>query len=98
MDIKDLVTQAEDLTDYDFERKLNKLVRDNYRYKNLDENNRKVVMDLYKKYKRNLRKGIGISRLNVKSEMYRLYKNRIKLNLTDEDMKDIKEILEEFRS
>lgn len=97
MDIKDLVADAANTPTYKFERKLNKLVRDNYRYKNLDKNNRKTVMDLVKKYKTRLRKEGGISAYSIRNEMYRLYQKRLKLNLTEEDLKDIKEILEEFK-
>ena len=97
MDIKDLMTDAKNLTDYEFERKLNKLVRDNYRYSNLSSDNKKVVLDLVKKYKSYLRKGLGISYTNIKNEMRRLYSNRLKLDLTKEDLKDIREILDELK-
>jgi len=96
MDIKDLMADAKNLPDYQFERKLNKLVRNNYRYSNLSNDNKKVVLDLVKKYKKYLRKGIGISYTSRKNEMRRLYSNRLKLDLTKEDLKDIREILEEL--
>lgn len=98
MDIKDLMKNAKNSTDYEFERKLNDLVRDNYRYSNLNSSNKKIVLDLVKKYKSSLRKGIGISYSNLRNESYRLYQNRLKLGLTEEDLKDIKEILGELRS
>ncbi len=97
MDIKDLMADAKNLPDYQFERKLNKLVRDNYRYRNLDSGNKKIVLDLVKKYKRYLRKGIGISYVNIRNEMRRLYSNRLKLDLTKEDLKDIREILNQLK-
>lgn len=98
MDIKDLMKNAKNSTDYEFERKLNDLVRDNYRYSNLNSSNKKIVLDLVKKYKAYLRKGIGLSYSNLRNESYRLYQNRLKLGLTEEDLKDIKEILEELRN
>jgi len=98
MDIKDLMGNAKNLKDYEFKRKLNELVRSNYRYSNLNSKNKKIVLDLVKKYKSYLRKGIGISSTNLRNESYRLYQNRLKLGLTQEDLDDIKEILGELRS
>ena len=98
MDVKGLMKDAKNLKDYEFERKLNDLVRDNYRYGNLNDSNKKIVFDLVKKYKSHLRKGIGISSTNLRNESYRLYQNRLKLGLTQEDLDDIKEILGELRS
>ncbi|MDD5032438.1 MAG: hypothetical protein PHR36_05395 [Patescibacteria group bacterium] len=98
MDVKDLMSNAKNLTDDEFEQKLNDLVRNNYRYSNLNEGNKKIVLDLVKKYKSYLRKGIGISSTNLRNESYRLYQNRLKLGLTQEDLDDIKEILGELRS
>ena len=98
MDTKDLMSNAKNLKDYEFKRKLNDLVRNNYRYGNLNSANRKIVLDLVKKYKSYLRKGIGISATNLRNESYRLYQNRLKLGLTQEDLDDIKEILGELRS
>jgi hypothetical protein len=97
MDVKDLMDNVSELTDYEFENRLNKLVRDNSRYRNLDAKNREIVLDLVKKYKTHLRKGIGISYTNIRNESYKLYKNRLKLDLTEADLKDIKEILGMFK-
>ena len=97
MNIKDLMKDAKNLTSYQFEQKLNRLVRDNYRYRNLNSGNKKVVLDLVKKYKKYLRQGTGISYTSVKNEMRRLYSNRLKLDLTKEDLKDIREILGQLK-
>ena len=97
MDIKDLMKDAEDLTDFEFERKLNDLIRENFRFRNLNEDNREIVLDLMKKYKSRLRRGVGLSYSDLKNEMYRLYEKRLKLNLSEEDLKDIKEILGELK-
>jgi len=94
MNIKDLMKDAKDLLDDEFERRLNKLVRDNYRYANLNEENKKIVLDLVKKYKPRLRRGLGLSLAEVRSERLRLYQQRLELGLTEEDLKDIREILE----
>lgn len=97
MDVKDLMADATHLTDYEFEQKLNKLIRENFRYQNLDQKNREVVMDLFKKYKKKIRDGVGISTDTLNDEMHRLFQERIKLDLTEEDLKDIKEILWMFK-
>ena len=97
MDIKDLVDDAKNLTDWEFERKLNKLVRENSRYRNLDEKNKKVILGLVKKYKPKLRKGIGISHTNLRDDMYRLNRDQIKHGLTDEDLKDVNDFVKAFK-
>jgi len=97
MDVQDLLENAGELTDNEFEQRLNKLVRENYRYKNLDEKNRRLILDIVKKYRTYLRKGIGISDSSIQNETYRLHQKMSKLDLTEEDLKDIKEILNEFR-
>ena len=93
MNMDDFTKDLGHTTDYDIERRLNKLVRDNYRYQNWDESNKKVVLGLVKKFKPYLRKGIKISERTIRDESYRLWKNRLKLGLTEEDLKDIKEFL-----
>ncbi len=97
MNIKDLLKDAVHLTDYEFERKLNKLVRDNYRFRNLGPKNRKLVMELFKKHKSKFRKGIGMSYTQRYNELNKLKKDRIKLGLTLDDISDIKKILEGFK-
>lgn len=97
MDVEDLMENASHLTDYEFGQKLNKLIRDNHRYRNLDSKNRDVVKELFKKYKKKIREGVGISSYSIRDEMYRLNRDRLKKELTEEDLKDIKEILEEFK-
>lgn len=97
MNASDLMKNAKNLTNYEFERKLNTLVRENYRYRNLDQKNRKVVLDLVKKYKSKLRKGVGVPYSTRRDDIYRLSQNRIKMDLSKEDIKDIKEIVDSFK-
>lgn len=96
MDIQDLMRDVKNLRGWEFERRLNKLIRENYKYRNLDKSNQKLIMDLMKKYQPYLRKGIGISSLRIRDEVLRLHKNRVKLDLTENDIEDIKEILKMF--
>ena len=93
MDVKNLLKDVQNLTDYEFKQRLGKLVRENYKYRNLSTGNKKIVFDLVKKFRPYLRKGIGVSSYTVRKEMYNLHRKRIKLDLTKEDLKDIKEIL-----
>ena len=97
MDMSDFTKNLGHTTDYNIKRRLNKLVRDNYRYQNWDESNKKVVLDLVKKFKPYLRKGIKISERTIRDESYRLWQNKLKLGLTEEDLKDIKEFLRGLR-
>jgi hypothetical protein len=97
MDIKDLMQDFHKLTDEEFEQKLNKLIRENYRYKNLDNENKQVILEYVKKQKKRHRKDLGLSEDRFKDEMYDLYKKRLEINLTEEDFKDIKEILSELK-
>ena len=97
MDMSDFTKNLGHTTDYNIKRRLNKLVRENYRYQNWDESNKKVVLDLVKKFKPYLRKGIKISERTIRDESYRLWQNRLKLGLTEEDLKDIKEFLRGLR-
>lgn len=93
MEIEELLASAKEQTFDRFVWKLNDLVRKNYRYRNLSESNKKVVLDFIKKHLSDIHRGIGISALVARQEMYHLYEDRLKLNLTADDLKDIKEII-----
>lgn len=96
MDIQELLASAKEETFDRFERKLNVLVREDYHYKNLDEGNKEIILGLIKKNLPKIRQGLGLSERIIRLEMHELYENRVKLNLTEEDLKDIREILELF--
>lgn len=97
MDIQELLATAKTQTFDLFERQLNTLIREDYHYRNMDEGNKRIVLGLVKKYLPKIRNGLGVSALNVRDEMHKLYENRVKFNLTEEDLKDIREILELFK-
>jgi len=97
MQTSDLYTDFKDLTNEEFERKLNKLMRENYRYSNIDKENKKYLLSLIMKYRDKIRRGLGISSYNLRDEYRKMYKERIQRNLTEKDMKDIKEILEMWK-
>ena len=97
MDLEDLLKDAKDIPLYKFERKLNKLVRDNYRYKNLSKDNREIIMDFVKKYKDRIRHQGGVSAYAIRKEARRLYQKRNELDLSRNDLDDIKDIMNNFK-
>lgn len=97
MDIQELLASAKTQTFDRFSRKLNSLIRENYRYSNLDEPNREIVLEIIRKHLPDIHNGIGISSLVAQREMYKLHQDRVKLNLTEEDLDDIREILGLFK-
>lgn len=90
---KDLTEQ----TAYRLEQRFREMLRTNPNYKNLDEGNRELILDLLEKYKEKLRHGVSPSRLTIKADMYRLYQNRLKLKLTYHDLDQIRDLLESFK-
>ena len=97
MEIDELLASAKTQTFDRFSQKLNSLIRLNYRFSNLDESNRKIVLDIIKAHMSNIHNGLGISSTVSQREVYKLHQNRVKLNLTEEDIRDIKEILALFK-
>jgi hypothetical protein len=97
MDLKELINQIKELPSDRFEMKLREIFRTQNKYFNLDENNKKIVFDLIKKYRANIVRNVYPSDYTIQKEMYNLYQNRLKLNLTEEDLEDIKEILNDLK-
>ena len=97
MDIKDLLKNADDLPSYQIERKLNKLVRENHRYRNLGAKNKKLLLEHIKTYISKIKRGHTITGENIRRDMLKLHGKREKLDLTYEDMKDFREVLGMFR-
>jgi len=78
-------------------RRFNDLLRYKSKYKNLDQKNKDLLFDLIKKYIAKLKKYHRIDSTIIRLEMNKLRKNMIKLGLTLEDLKDIEDILKEFK-
>jgi len=97
MDLKDITKDMEDQTDYRLDQRFDELMRKNPRYNNLDAGNRELIFGLIKKYKEKIRRGLKPSRYTIKEEMYSLYHNRVKLNLTKNDLDQIRDLLTSFR-
>lgn len=97
MNLDDLVKDYKNQPSYMFKRKLNELVRTNSRFRNLDTKNRKTVIDVISRHADKIRKGIGIPADTIYRESHRLYQDRLKHGLTEEDLDDIKDIMEMFK-
>jgi hypothetical protein len=93
MDIKDLIKDARNLTDYELEHRLEALIIKNSKYRNLDKKNQKLVFDLLKKFRHYLKRGYTINSQLIRREMYPLRRDHIKLGLNELDLDDIEEIL-----
>lgn len=93
MDPKDLLDNADDTPAYLLERKLNKLVHDNYKFRNLSAENKEILMDLIKEYIQKIRRGQTITSETIRRDTHHLYENRIKLKITEEDLDDFREVL-----
>ncbi|NCN99910.1 hypothetical protein GW920_02200 [Candidatus Falkowbacteria bacterium] len=97
MDLKDVTEDLSNQYNYRIEQRLEEMMRTNPNYKNLDRHNRELILDLIKKYKEKIRKGIKPSRLTVREDKYYLHQNRIKLGLTYRDLEQINKLLESFK-
>jgi hypothetical protein len=97
MDLKDITKDLRNQTDYQLDRRFDELMRKNPSYSHLDASNRELIFDLIKKYKEKLRRGRHPSRLTIKRDMYDLYKDRVRLNLSVNDLDDIRDLLESFK-
>jgi len=97
MDLQSVTKDLKDQTDYRIDQRFDELMRRNPRYKNLDEDNRKLIMDLIKKYKKKILEHANPSSLTIREDLYHLYQNRIKMGLTYNDLDQIKELLESFK-
>jgi len=97
MDLKTVTKDLKDQTNYRLDQRFDELIRKNPRYHNLDAANQKLILDLIKKYKEKIRKGITPSRLAVRDDMYNLYQNRLKLGLTYNDLDQIRDLLSSLK-
>lgn len=98
MDLQSITKDLKKQTDYRLDQRFDELMRKNPRYQNLDAGNRELIFDLLKKYKEKLRHGIKPSRITVREDMYHLYQNRLKLNLTYYDLNQIRDLLTSFKA
>lgn len=96
MDLNDVTKDMANQTDYRITQRMEELMRTNPNYRNLDGANRELVMNIIRKYKEKIRKGIKPSGLTVREDKYHLYENRVKLGLTTYDLDQINKLLDSF--
>ena len=97
MDIKDVTNNIAHLTEYQIDQRLEVLMRQSPYYRNLAGPHKELIMGILKEYKALIRRQIDITEMKVNRDMYQLYENRIKLNLTQYDIDNLRKILETFR-
>ena len=97
MDLKTVTRNLQGETDYRIEQRFDELMRRNPRYKNLDRDNQKLILDLIKKYKNKILEHNYPSSLTIRDDMYHLYQDRNKLGLTHTDLNQIRDLLESFK-
>jgi len=98
MDIKDLMKNVKTMTGEQIENKLDQMVHSNSRFSNLDEKNKRLVLDIIGDYKRDIREGIAITSDKIQRDTHPLYEKRLSLGLTEKDIEDIRDILRAFRA
>ena len=97
MDLKNVASNLKNTTDYHLDQRFEEMMRKNPSFKNLNTENRELIMDLLKKYKQKLRDHAYPSAYTIKEDMYHLYQNRIKLGLSFHDLDQIKDLLLSFK-
>lgn len=97
MELEELFKTAKTDTREHFKQKLSSLIRNDYKYRNLNEDNQKLIMDIIYKHIDAIRDGRGVSGYVLEKETYKLHSNREKYNLTLQDLEDVKEILNLFK-
>lgn len=78
-------------------KRFNNMIATNPRYSNLSESNQKMILDLLKKYKEIIKKGLKPSRTMIQDDKYHLYQNRVKLGLSEVDLDQINDLLSSFK-
>lgn len=97
MDFSDVTKNLIDQTDYRIHQRMEEMFRVNPRFNNLDTKNKELIFGLIKKYKEKMRHGIKPSAYTIHQDTYNLYENRIKLNLTSNDLEQIRDLLGSFK-
>jgi hypothetical protein len=93
MELKDVASNLSRQTEYRLDQRLDTLLRKNPKYRHLEQEEQKLILDLLDKYKEKKRKGIKISGFTIRKDVYNLYRKRLKMGLTYNDLDKIKELL-----
>lgn len=98
MQIKGLFNNAQNLTSYQIEQRLDQMVHTHPTFQHLSEPNKDLILNLVAKYKEKIRTGVGVSGQTLREDHYHLYQNRLKLDLTPRDLDSIKDIMSNFKT
>ncbi len=97
MNLEDIAKQSKDLPSWKLEREFNDyFVRNQERFRHLDENNRQIILDLINKYRQKAMHGVRPNSLTLQREFHRLWRNRFELGLKENDLDFIKEVITWF--
>lgn len=97
MDFDKFFDNIEHTPSWQLKRNFDDLLRYKSKYKNLDKKNKDLLFDLVEKYIDKKRKYHRIDSNIIRLEMNKLRHDMVKNDLTLEDLKDIEEILREFK-
>ncbi len=98
MDFSDVTKDITEQNNYRLAQRMEKMMRVNRSYKNLNEHNKELIFKIIKKYQHNLRHGIKPSYSMIREDKYYLYENRFKLGLSPIDLKQIGKLLDSFKN
>ena len=70
----------------------------NHAYDNLNSANRDFVLDIILKHRDKLMSGEHSSSIDIDHEYYNIFEHRQSLGLLDNDLKNVKEILNSFKN
>lgn len=96
MEIQDLFESAKNESSDRFKMKFSNFLYEHPQYSNLSQSNKKIIIDLVHKHIDAIRDGRGISDYIIEHETHDLYEKRLKLNITEKDLEDIREIMHLF--
>ena len=66
-------------------------------YRNLSAKNKKLLLKTIKEYISKIRKGYSVTSETIRRDMLKFHGKREELDLTYEDMKDFREVMNMFR-
>lgn len=97
MSLSEIAQNSKDMTAYRLDQKLDEFFRKNPSFKNLRDN-QELIFEIISKYKEKARRGKSISGFTIKRDLYRLYKDRLKLGLSRADLDDLRDLIKSFKS
>jgi len=97
MDLKDVTKDLTDQSAYRIRQRFQEMMRTNPHYKNLDQANQELILNLIEKCKEKMMHGIKPSSYTIREDMYNLYEHRLKLGLTYNDLDQIRDLLLSFK-